>query len=181
MLILGGSLGAAPLNELLPKVVGRIVEQGAGDVISIWQQCGARNRVAADLAWEQIVFANRRCDDFIEDMVAAYRWADVVIARAGALTISELASTGTASLLIPLPHAIDDHQTENAKVLADAGAAVLAHQSDATPDYVAGKLTAWIAEPSTLAALAAAAIQIASPEATHRVVEALTGVAHANG
>ena len=181
VLILGGSLGAAPLNELLPKVVGLIVEQGAGDVISIWQQCGARNRVAADLAWEQTMFANRRCDDFIEDMPAAYGWADVVIARAGALTISELASTGTASLLIPLPHAIDDHQTENAKVLADAGAAVLVHQSDATPDYVSDQLTAWMAEPSILAKLAAAASQIASPEATHRVVEALTGVAHADG
>jgi UDP-N-acetylglucosamine--N-acetylmuramyl-(pentapeptide) pyrophosphoryl-undecaprenol N-acetylglucosamine transferase len=114
-------------------------------------------------------------------MAAAYRWADVVIARAGALTISELASTGTASLLIPLPHAIDDHQTENAKVLADAGAAVLVHQSDATPDYVAGQLTAWMAEPSILAKLATVASQIACPEATHRVVEALKGVAHANG
>jgi UDP-N-acetylglucosamine--N-acetylmuramyl-(pentapeptide) pyrophosphoryl-undecaprenol N-acetylglucosamine transferase len=105
----------------------------------------------------------------------------VVIARAGALTISELASTGTASLLIPLPHAIDDHQTENARVLANAGAAVLVRQSDAHPDHVAAQLAAWIAEPSILASLSAAASQIASPEATHRVVEALKEVAYADG
>ena len=181
VLVLGGSLGAAPLNELLPKVVNRIVQQGMSDSISIWQQCGARNRVSADLAWEDTAFASRRCDDFIDDMEAAYRWADVVIARAGALTISELASTGTASLLIPLPHAIDDHQTENARVLANAGAAVLVRQSDAHPDHVAAQLAAWIAEPSILASLSAAASQIASPEATHRVVEALKEVACADG
>ena len=181
VLVLGGSLGAAPLNELLPKVVNRIVQQGMSDSISIWQQCGARNRVSADLAWEHSAFASRRCDDFIDDMEAAYRWADVVIARAGALTISELASTGTASLLIPLPHAIDDHQTENARVLASSGAAVLVRQSDADPDHVAALLTAWIAEPSILASLSAAASQVAAPEATHRVVEALKGVAYADG
>ena len=181
VLVLGGSLGAAPLNTLLPKVVTLIVQQGMGDSISIWQQCGARNRVSADLAWEHTEFAGRRCDDFIEDMAAAYRWADVVIARAGALTISELARTGTASLLIPLPHAIDDHQTENARVLTHSGAAVSVRQSEATPDYVRGQLAAWITEPAILASMSAAAAQVASPEATHRVVEALKGVAYADG
>ena len=114
-------------------------------------------------------------------MPAAYAWADIVIARAGALTVSELAATGTAAILIPLPHAIDDHQTQNARVLADAGAAVLLPQPEATPERLAGLLTDWIAAPSSLTQLSSAASEFAAPDATHRVVEALRGVVHASG
>ena len=111
---------------------------GLGESLSLWQQCGERNRAEADAAWIDSPFNERRCDDFIDDMPAAYAWADVVIARAGALTVSELAATGTASILIPLPHAIDDHQTQNARVLANAGAAVLLPQSEAAPERLPG-------------------------------------------
>ena len=104
-----------------------------------------------------------------------------MIARAGALTVTELAATGTAAILIPLPHAIDDHQTQNARVLADAGAAALIPQSEATPERVTGLLPDWIVSPSSLAHLSKAAGELAAPHATHRVVEVLRGVAHANG
>ena len=181
VLVLGGSLGAAPLNALIPLVTTLLMDRGLGQSVSIWQQCGARNRVEADAAWIDTSFADRRCDDFIDDMPAAYVWADVVIARAGALTVSELAATGTAAILIPLPHAIDDHQTQNARVLADAGAAVLIPQPEATPERVTGLLTDWIASPSSLAQLSRAAGELAAPHATHRVVEVLRGVVHANG
>jgi UDP-N-acetylglucosamine--N-acetylmuramyl-(pentapeptide) pyrophosphoryl-undecaprenol N-acetylglucosamine transferase len=113
-------------------------------------------------------------------MPAAYAWADVVIARAGALTVSELAATGTAAILIPLPHAIGDHQTQNARILASAGAAVLLPQSKVTPERIAELLGDWIASPSSLAQLSRAAGQLAAPDATHRVVEVLRGVTHAS-
>jgi UDP-N-acetylglucosamine--N-acetylmuramyl-(pentapeptide) pyrophosphoryl-undecaprenol N-acetylglucosamine transferase len=181
VLVLGGSLGAAPLNALLPPVANLLMDRGLGQSLSLWQQCGARNRVEADAAWIGNSLANRRCDDFIDDMPAAYAWADVVIARAGALTVSELAATGTAAILIPLPHAIDDHQTQNARVLASAGAAVLLPQPEATPERLAELLTGWIASPSSLTQLSSAASELAVPDATHRVVEVLRGVAHASG
>jgi len=181
VLVLGGSLGAAPLNALLPPLANLLMDRGLGQSLSLWQQCGARNRVEADAAWIGNSLANRRCDDFIDDMPAAYAWADVVIARAGALTVSELAATGTAAILIPLPHAIDDHQTENARVLANAGAAVLLPQPEATPERLAELLTDWIASPSSLTQLSSAASELAAPDATHRVVEVLRGVVHASG
>lgn len=181
VLALGGSLGAAPLNELLPPVFHLLEQQGLGKSVALWQQCGERNRTDADAAWQSSLFADRRCDDFIEDMTAAYRWADLVIARAGALTISELTATGTASVLIPLPHAIDDHQTKNARVLADLGAALLLPQIDASPEQVAQLLMKWVAAPATLLAMSKAACQARATEATHRVVEVLKGVVHAEG
>ena len=181
VLLLGGSLGASPLNALMPPMAKLLMDQGLGQSLSLWQQCGERNRAKADSAWIDSPFAERRCDAFIDDMPAAYSWADVVIARAGALTVSELAATSTASILIPLPHAIDDHQTQNAWVLANAGAAVLLPQSEAAPERLAGLLGDWIASPSSLAQLSSAAGELAAPEATHRVVEVLRGVAHASG
>src|SRR5690606_33085980 len=77
------------------------------------------------------------CVAFIDDMASAYAWADLVICRAGALTVAELAAVGVASVLVPLPHAVDDHQTGNAKFLAGVGGAVLLPQSRLTPETVA--------------------------------------------
>ena len=180
VLLLGGSLGAAPLNALLPPMAKLLMDRGLGRSLSLWQQCGERNRAKTDAAWIDSPFAERRCDAFIHDMPAAYAWSDVVIARAGALTVSELAATGTAAILIPLPHAIDDHQTQNARILANAGAAVLLAQSEATPERLAELLGDWIASPSSLAQLSSAAGELAEPDATHRVVEVLRGVTHAS-
>ena len=180
VLLLGGSLGATPLNALLPPVAKLLIDRGLGQSLSLWQQYGEHNRAEADEAWIDSPFAERRCDAFIDDMSAAYAWADVVIARAGALTVSELAVTGTAAILIPLPHAIDDHQTQNARILANARAAVLLPQLEATPERLADLLAEWIASPSSLAQLSSAARELAAPDATYRVVEVLTGVAHAS-
>ena len=179
LLVLGGSLGAAPLNALLPQVVDILRARGADESLAVWQQCGQRNRPEADEAWACSPFQHLRCDDYIDDMASAYTWADVVIARAGALTISELAQTGTASILIPLPHAIDDHQTVNARVLEECGAAVLMPQRSTTPDGLAGVLEEWIASPSTLAGMSVAASSAAQMDSTTHVVAVLTEVAHA--
>jgi len=180
VLVLGGSLGAAPLNALIPATIDRLLERGFGARIALWQQCGERNRAEADIAWQGTQFQDLRLDDFIDDMAAAYGWADLVIARAGALTISELAATGRASVLIPLPHAIDDHQTRNARVLANAGAAVLMPQAEATPEALAERISDWLEQPLSLTNMARAARGSAQPDATQRVVSVLQEVAHAS-
>jgi UDP-N-acetylglucosamine--N-acetylmuramyl-(pentapeptide) pyrophosphoryl-undecaprenol N-acetylglucosamine transferase len=180
VLVLGGSLGAAPLNRLLPPTIDRLVIKGLGESIAVWQQCGERNRSAADEAWQGSQFSQCQRDDFIDDMAIAYAWADVVIARAGALTVSELAATGTPSILIPLPHAIDDHQTRNAQVLAETGGAVIVAQSEATPERVAERLEQWIQSPASLLEMARRSLGMITANATDEVVASLTEVAHAN-
>ena len=180
ILVLGGSLGAAPLNRLIPLVASEMGIRGSLDKIAIWQQCGERNRLEAKQAWQDGQSASVRLDDFIEDMTSAYAWADLVIARAGALTVSELAVTGTASILIPLPQAIDDHQTRNAEVLAASGAAVLLAQQEATPERVADLLEAWIASPLSVATMSRAALGLSRADATDRVVTVIKEIAHAS-
>jgi UDP-N-acetylglucosamine--N-acetylmuramyl-(pentapeptide) pyrophosphoryl-undecaprenol N-acetylglucosamine transferase len=113
-------------------------------------------------------------------MASAYAWADVVIARAGALTVSELAATGTPSILIPLPHAIDDHQTRNAQVLTETGGAVMVPQSEATPERIADRLEQWIQSPGSLLEMARRSLKMITANATDEVVAVLTEVAHAN-
>ena len=129
LLVLGGSLGAAVLNEQVPKALALLAE---GDRPQVVHQSGGKhleelkcNYAAAGLA------AN--CVAFIEDMAGAYEWADLVICRAGALTVAELAAAGVASILVPFPHAVDDHQSANARFLANAGAAILLPQDEMTP------------------------------------------------
>lgn len=176
VLVLGGSLGAAPLNALLPSTCDSLCELGFAERISIWQQCGERNRADADKCWQQSRFSGQRVDNYIEDMAAAYQWADVVIARAGALTISELAATASPSVLIPLPHAIDDHQTANAAVLSEVHAAVLLPQCDATPERLASYLIDWINNPQALAGMGRAAGEVASTHAAQSVADIMQGV-----
>jgi UDP-N-acetylglucosamine--N-acetylmuramyl-(pentapeptide) pyrophosphoryl-undecaprenol N-acetylglucosamine transferase len=113
-------------------------------------------------------------------MATAYAWADVVIARAGALTVSELAATGTPSILIPLPQAIDDHQTRNAQVLTETGGAVMVAQSEATPERIADRLEQWIQSPASLLEMARRAVGMITTNATDEVVAVLTEAAHAN-
>jgi len=104
----------------------------------------------------------------------------VVIARAGALTVSELAATGTPSILIPLPQAIDDHQTRNAQVLTETGGAVMVAQSEATPERIADRLEQWIQSPASLLEMARRAVGMITTNATDEVVAVLTEAAHAN-
>jgi UDP-N-acetylglucosamine--N-acetylmuramyl-(pentapeptide) pyrophosphoryl-undecaprenol N-acetylglucosamine transferase len=180
ILVLGGSLGSAPLNELLPATTARLVSKGYGDTISVWHQCGERNRSTAELAWKKQPLGHLRLDAYIDDMAMAYGWADVVISRAGALTVSELAQTGTAAILIPLPHAIDDHQTANARVLEAQGAAVLLPQVEATPEAVSDLLERWMVSPAILSDMATALESAVQSDGTACVSAILMEVAHAN-
>jgi UDP-N-acetylglucosamine--N-acetylmuramyl-(pentapeptide) pyrophosphoryl-undecaprenol N-acetylglucosamine transferase len=133
VLVIGGSLGAQALNEMVPQGMALL---GESDQPQIVHQAGEKH-IEALKANYAAVGVQAHCVSFIEDMAGAYEWADLVICRAGALTIAELAAAGVASILVPFPHAVDDHQTGNAKFLVHAGGAFLLPQSELTPEAIA--------------------------------------------
>jgi UDP-N-acetylglucosamine--N-acetylmuramyl-(pentapeptide) pyrophosphoryl-undecaprenol N-acetylglucosamine transferase len=136
LLVIGGSLGAQALNEVLPKALAEIAPENRPIVI---HQAGEKH-IATLQENYQVAGVSADAKAFIEDMAAMYSWADVVICRAGALTVAELSAAGVASVLVPFPHAVDDHQTSNAHYLSDAGAAILIPQSEFTVSEVVALL-----------------------------------------
>ncbi|MDN4503863.1 undecaprenyldiphospho-muramoylpentapeptide beta-N-acetylglucosaminyltransferase [Alteromonadaceae bacterium BrNp21-10] len=165
VLVVGGSLGAQILNETLPKVVA---EQSPS--LAVWHQCGAgRQQEVASLYAEAGLQDSVRVDDFVEDMATAYQWADLVICRAGALTVSEIAMVGVAAVFVPLPHAVDDHQTKNAQTLVKAKAAKIVAQSPRFSSELSSTIAALIQDPQQLQNMAKAAREIAKPRATIEV------------
>ena len=132
LLVLGGSLGAAAINEMVPKGLSLIDEEARPQVV---HQAGEKHLKKLE---ENYVAAGVRanCVAFIDDMAGAYEWADLVICRSGALTVAELAASGVASILVPFPHAVDDHQTHNAKFLSLTGGAILLPQGEMTPESI---------------------------------------------
>ncbi|WP_374616004.1 undecaprenyldiphospho-muramoylpentapeptide beta-N-acetylglucosaminyltransferase [Thauera aminoaromatica] len=137
VLVVGGSLGAAVLNETVPQALLRLPADQRPVVV---HQAGERQIEALRAAYARAQ-VDGELRPFIDDMAAAYADADLVICRAGALTVAELAAAGVASLLVPFPYAVDDHQTGNARFLADRGGAYLLPQSELTPDRLAGILS----------------------------------------
>ena len=144
----------------------------------IWHQAGKHKDAVTREAYAK-ANVEARVEPFIADMATAYGWADLVICRAGALTISELAAAGVGAILIPYPHAVDDHQTRNALYLTDAGAARLILQSELTPQVLANVLHDILKQGREgLVKMANAARQQAKPEATRQVAETCLEVMH---
>lgn len=174
LLVLGGSLGAEPLNKLLPAALTLLPEALCPQI------CHQAGRQHAEVTAERYrnVGIDAEVRPFIQNMAAAYAWADLIVCRAGALTVSEIAAAGLPSLLIPLPHAIDDHQTRNAQYLSSAGAAVLLpqHATDATA--LAAQLTEVLMDNDKLLAMGQTARRLAKPDATRTVVGICLEVAH---
>lgn len=165
LLVIGGSLGAQALNRVLPQAIARLPADRRPQVHHQTGQTevdGVRQNYR-DLGCEA------RVEAFIEDMAAAYAWADLVVCRSGALTVAELAAAGVASILVPYPHATDDHQTGNARYLADAGAALLMPQAQLTSDWLADTLARFSGQRDTLLAMASRARELARPDAARRV------------
>ena len=163
LLVIGGSLGAQALNTILPLALKRIPEESRPGVT---HQAGARhleslkkNYAEAGVEGELVTF--------IDNMAARYAECDLVICRAGALTVAELSAAGVASILVPFPYAVDDHQTSNAKFLADSNAAILMPQNELTPQVLA-ELVMGLSRKS-LMEMAINARALAKPDAT-RVV-----------
>jgi UDP-N-acetylglucosamine--N-acetylmuramyl-(pentapeptide) pyrophosphoryl-undecaprenol N-acetylglucosamine transferase len=133
LLVIGGSLGAQALNEMVPQGMALL---GENELPQIVHQAGEKHIEALKASYAA-VGVEAHCVPFIEDMAGAYAWADLVICRSGALTVAELAATGVASILVPFPHAVDDHQTGNAKFLVNVGGAFLLPQNELTPEAIA--------------------------------------------
>jgi UDP-N-acetylglucosamine--N-acetylmuramyl-(pentapeptide) pyrophosphoryl-undecaprenol N-acetylglucosamine transferase len=175
VLVVGGSLGAAALNETVPKALAlldpalrpRVVHQAGAKHIDALKA----NYAAAGLSVDDDV----QLVPFIDDMANAYAAADLVICRSGAMTVSEIAAVGVAALFVPFPFAVDDHQTTNAAFLANKGAAHLIQQRDLSAEKLAG----WLRDQTreTLAAMAEKARALAKPDATERVGRVCADVA----
>ena len=168
LLVLGGSLGARAINRLLPEALLRIAAAQRPDV---WHQAGRSHFDEVPQAYQRCGVA-ARVVPFIEDMAEAYGWADLVLCRAGAMTIAELAAAGVGAILVPYPHAVDDHQTHNARYLADAGAALLIQQQELHAENLATLLGELGADRARLLKMAQAARALAKPDATERVARA---------
>lgn len=165
VLVVGGSLGAVAINRLIPTALQLL---STGSRPHIWHQTGRNNlEETRSLYADGDLAINDACrvDAYIYDMAAAYAWADLVICRAGALTVSEIAAAGLPSMLIPFPHAVDDHQTRNAHWLSDAGAALLMPQSALTAELLAAQLNTFMNDRNLLLSMAGAARALARPEA----------------
>ncbi len=165
LLVLGGSQGALAINRVVTEAVAQWGESGELD---IWHQTGAAHCEVVEAAYQDMRTSDQvtvRAEAFIEDMAAAYAWADVVLCRAGALTVAELTAAGVASWLVPLPHAIDDHQRANARWLETHGAGRVLEQSSLTAESLKELLVKAINNRGELLDMGRAARRLAKPDA----------------
>ncbi|MGZ8194561.1 MAG: undecaprenyldiphospho-muramoylpentapeptide beta-N-acetylglucosaminyltransferase [Methylosarcina sp.] len=168
ILIFGGSQGAQILNETVPDAIAEFQRSGlAKQSVKIKHQTGAAMLAQVESRYKALDI-KAETSAFIDDMVAAYQWADLVICRAGAMTVSEVAAMGVPAIFIPLPSAIDDHQTANARYLTDAGAGLLLRQNDLNPLTLAEHITKAF---ESLDVMSAAALGCARLDATAVVAE----------
>jgi UDP-N-acetylglucosamine--N-acetylmuramyl-(pentapeptide) pyrophosphoryl-undecaprenol N-acetylglucosamine transferase len=167
VLVIGGSQGAVRLNAVVPYALAKL----SGPIsFEVRHQSGERWLETAERAYAA-AGVTAEVTAFIEDMAQAYEWADLVICRAGALTISELAAAGVGAILVPFPAATDDHQTANARYLVDAGAAVLIDDRELTAERLRAELARICASRAALLAMAERARSLARPRAADELAE----------
>ena len=161
LLVLGGSQGALALNKVVPAAL----ELLADDLRPVVRhQAGERTLEEAQAAYSAHGI-EVELTPFIEDMAEAYAWADLVICRAGALTVAEIAAAGLPAIFVPFPWAVDDHQTANARPMTEAGAAALMQEKDLSDESLAGLLRQWLSSRDELLARARISRQLARPDA----------------
>jgi len=167
LLVLGGSQGALALNRTVPAALAQL-DAEMRPVVR--HQCGERTLDTARRA-----YSDNGVDvellPFIHNMAAAYAWADLVVCRAGALTVAELCAAGLPALFVPYPAAVDDHQTANATPMTDAGAAAIIQESDLTPELLADLLREWLQSRQALLIRAEKARALATPHSLSRITE----------
>lgn len=173
LLVFGGSQGALRLNQAVPEAIARMPAGARPEVLH--QAGGATLEIARSAYREAGVEAE--ITPFIDDMAAAYEWADLALCRSGALTVSELAAAGLGSILVPFPAAVDDHQTANAGFLVDAGAAILIQEAVLDPARLAQQLEALAGDRERLLSMAHAARGRARPEALDELATACLAAA----
>ncbi len=166
LLIMGGSLGAHALNTYMPEHLSRLRAAG----VAILHQTGTADEATVRAAYVAAGYDASCVTPFIDDMAAAYAWADLALCRAGATSVAELCAAGVPSVLVPFPCAAHDHQTRNAEALRDAGAALLVAQKDMETADMAGMALDLLHDPRRRAAMSAAARRHARPDAADRVL-----------
>ena len=167
LLVIGGSLGAVKLNEIIPQALAKIEKNKRPQVI---HQTGLKNIESAKTFYSE-VDVEAKVEAFIDDMPSVYEWADLVICRAGAMTVFELAAAGIASILVPYPHAVDDHQTYNAYYLEKAGAAIIKQQDELSADWLVDVINDFSANRKKLLDMAVAARKLAIPGSAKTIAD----------
>ncbi|MHB8346935.1 MAG: undecaprenyldiphospho-muramoylpentapeptide beta-N-acetylglucosaminyltransferase [Acidiferrobacterales bacterium] len=175
ILVVGGSQGAQVFNTVMPEAIAKIAHQISPQV---WHQAGRNRRESTERAYRASM-VEARVTEFIDDMAQAYAWADVLVCRAGAMTIAEIAAAGIAAILVPYPHAVDDHQTANARFLSERDAAVLVPQPEIDAARVAELLAGFAANRELLQKMAINARACAVPDATEAVARLCLEAANA--
>jgi UDP-N-acetylglucosamine--N-acetylmuramyl-(pentapeptide) pyrophosphoryl-undecaprenol N-acetylglucosamine transferase len=175
VLVVGGSQGARSLNRAVARTYSQFL---AGEAVEIWHQCGERwldeTRAAYGADHDTV-----RLEAFIDDMAAAYAWADIVLCRSGAMTVAELAVAGVGAILVPFPHATDDHQTANARFLAEHGAAVLLPELECTPSRLGELFRELATERGPIVRMAIHARECSTPDADETIARICREVMHA--
>lgn len=166
ILVVGGSQGAVALNRMVPEALQRIAKTHA---LQIRHQAGPKNRDDTAAFYEELLL-DAEVVPFLDDMAAAYAWADFVICRSGALTVAELAAAGVGAVLIPYPFAVDDHQTANGHYLVEQGAALMVQQNAIDSEGLAEMIGNQLLELKRLEQMACAARSLAKPDATAQAI-----------
>ncbi len=171
VLVVGGSLGAKAINDVIPQV---LKNWGCSPRLSIWHQTGSKNYDEVLSSYHSFDL-DSRVEAFVENMDAAYYWADLVICRAGAMTVSELSLIGLPSILVPYPFAIDDHQTANAHSLQKCDAAIVVPQKEFTVEKTTCLLKEFVNDRARLQKMGENAKKMSFPNATKDVVSQCLG------
>jgi UDP-N-acetylglucosamine--N-acetylmuramyl-(pentapeptide) pyrophosphoryl-undecaprenol N-acetylglucosamine transferase len=174
ILVVGGSLGAVALNNAVMDALALTLEENAGDrfIPNIWHQVGKKNIDSVQQSYaDKGLEGKAKVVAFIDDMSVAYAWADIVVCRAGALTVSEVACAGKAAIFIPFPFAVDDHQTANAETLVNAGGAEVKQQKELTAEWLAGRWKYYGEHPEQIKHMSIAAKGASIADATQVVSE----------
>ncbi|CAH0534449.1 UDP-N-acetylglucosamine--N-acetylmuramyl-(pentapeptide) pyrophosphoryl-undecaprenol N-acetylglucosamine transferase [Vibrio stylophorae] len=165
VLVMGGSQGAQILNRVVPQAVAQ-----SGQSLQVWHQAGKNNQASTEQAYQDAGITNAKVTEFIADVAGAYQWADLIVCRSGALTVSELSCAGLGAIFVPFMHK-DEQQAKNARHLVEAGAAELIYQKDLTAEKLAARLQQL--DRSALVAMAEKAKACAIDNAAERVANAI--------
>ena len=171
LLILGGSLGAVAINNVIPGMLKLFADKPCPEVL---HQCGRRNLGATLAAYHDCGLSpseQLKVVPFIDDMAAAYQWADMIVCRSGASTVAELVALGIPAILIPYKYAVDDHQTENARIMVNAGAAQMIVQDELTAANLYGQVSQKMSDPAALEEMTRAAATLVNPDSARLVAD----------
>lgn len=172
LLVLGGSLGAQALNDIVPRALAKL---SADERPEVFHQVGEKHVDAAKKAYESIGL-EANITPFVKDMAKAYSWADIVLCRAGALTVAELCAVGLGAIFVPFPFAVDDHQTANANYMVQHQAALCVQQTELTDNRLADIVRELSHSPEKRLAMAEKAYELRQVQVAEKIFDILSSI-----